>query len=287
MTVSRVFGRFAVGVAGVLVASVLPGVGVATAYAAGAPTTRVTVTADRTVQMPTQLRPGVRRLVIDSERMADLQIIKPHAGYTKREFVRDARAIFEDPEGLKRFEASVDLVGGVGSTRSEHGVMWARLTVGKYWVLDVTPRRILAGKVLTVQVGGDSVGGVLPLRTRLRAVNEVDFGPAPRTIPRAGILTLRNDSTDNHFFSAAKLKRGKTVADFRAWVEDLMAGNERPAPVRWNVGFDSGVVGPDHAMAMQYRVPRGRYVLMCWWPDAEMDNMPHVFMGMYRGLRVR
>ncbi len=287
MTFSRIFRRFAVGVSGVLVASVLPGVGVATAYAAGAPTTRVTITADRHVKMPTQLRPGVRRLVIDSARMSDLQIIKPHAGYTKREFVRDVRTMFEDPDVLRRVEASGDLIGGVGSTRNRNGVMWARLTAGKYWMLDVAANQVRKGKILTVRVGGESVGGVLPVRTRLRAVNEVDFGPAPRVIRQSGILTLRNDSAQNHFFSAAKLKRGKTVADFRAWVEDLMAGNERPAPVRWNIGFDSGVVGPDMAMAMKYRVPRGRYVLMCWWPDAEMDNMPHVFMGMYRGLRVR
>jgi hypothetical protein len=287
VTFSRMFRRFAVGVSGVLVASVLPGVGVATAYAAGAPTTRVTVTGDRHVQMPTQLRPGVRRLVVDSARMSDLQIIKPHAGYTKREFVRDVRTMFEDAEVMKRFEASADLVGGVSSTRNRNGVMWARLTTGKYWMLDVATQQIRKGRILTVRVGGESVGGVLPLRTRIRAVNEVDFGPAPRVIRQSGILTLRNDSAQNHFFSAAKLKRGKTMADFRAWVEDLMAGNERPAPVRWNVGFDSGVVGPDMAMAMQYRVPRGRYVLMCWWPDAEMDNMPHVFMGMYRSLRVR
>jgi hypothetical protein len=33
-----------------------------------------------------------------------------------------------------------------------------------------------------------------------------------------------------------------------------------------------------------YRLPRGEYVMLCWWPDAEMGGMPHVFMGMHRAI---
>ena len=66
-----------------------------------------------------------------------------------------------------------------------------------------------------------------------------------------------------------------------------MQGNETRAPVRWGVGMETGVVGPDRAMSMTYDLPPGKYVLMCWWPDTDMDNMPHVFMGMYREVTVR
>ena len=38
---------------------------------------------------------------------------------------------------------------------------------------------------------------------------------------------------------------------------------------------------------MNYRLPRGNYVLVCFWPDANMGGMPHAFMGMYRGIKVK
>ena len=40
-------------------------------------------------------------------------------------------------------------------------------------------------------------------------------------------------------------------------------------------------------MAMNYSLPRGDYVLVCFWPDANMGGMPHAFMGMYRGIKVK
>ena len=38
---------------------------------------------------------------------------------------------------------------------------------------------------------------------------------------------------------------------------------------------------------MKYRLPKGNYVLTCFWPDASMGGMPHAFMGMYRVVKVR
>jgi hypothetical protein len=51
-------------------------------------------------------------------------------------------------------------------------------------------------------------------------------------------------------------------------------------------GLDTGVLSPGKSMSFSYRLPRGNYVLMCFWPDADMGGTPHVLMGMYRGLRV-
>lgn len=52
-------------------------------------------------------------------------------------------------------------------------------------------------------------------------------------------------------------------------------------------GLDTGVVSPGHRMALEYQLPKGHHVLTCFWPDAEMGGMPHMFMGMYRALDVR
>lgn len=273
---------------GALAATVLTVVTAPAASAAEAPTTHVRITKFHNVKMPTRLRPGVHRFAVSSTRQAGFQIIRPHAGYTKREITHDVRVGFEgDTRAFKRFERMTDLVGGVNTRRGEPGAMWARLHRGTYWMVDTSADRFLARKILTVQVSGARLTGVLPGRVTLRAINEVDWAKRPAAIPRSGRVVLRNNSEDNHFFGIARLKDGKTMADFERWVEQAMAGNETAGPLNWDVGVDSGVVGPGDAMSLRYSLPPGRYVMVCWWPDVDMDFMPHVFMGMYRGLRVR
>jgi hypothetical protein len=273
-----------------LAGTVLSTVGAAEAREARqaqAPTVRVWVTKYHNIKMPTQLRPGVHRFVVRSRKAAGFQIVRPHAGYTKSELSRDAMKIFESPKALKRFERNVDLVAGVSSRRGEPGVMWTRLPRGHYWVVDTNPDRALPRKMLDLRVSGPRLHGTLPGRATLRAVNEADFAPNPKSIPGSGRLVLRNNSVDNHFFGISKLLPGKTMKDFKAWLDDAMNGGNSAPPVSFDVGLDTGVVGPGRAMSLKYDLPPGRYVMTCWWPDAEMGNMPHVFMGMYRGLRVR
>ena len=134
-----------------------------------------------------------------------------------------------------------------------------------------------------------------PRDARTRPVDENDeiagpgvvvVGPEPEAIPASGRVVLRNSSDANHMFGLAKLKRGKTVDDFAAWIEKLRKGNETAPPVRFNVCTESGVVGAGRAMSLRYDLPAGEYVLVCWWPDTDMENMPHVMMGMFRGVQV-
>lgn len=260
---------------------------VAGAQAAQAPTVHVHITKYHNVKMPTRLRPGVHRFVVHSTRDAGFQILRPHAGYTKREVARDVATMFERPKVLARFERGVDLVAGVNSGHGEPGIMWTRLPRGHYWVVDTNPSRPEPKKILDLHVAGARLPGTLPGHATLRAIREVDFAKKPASIPRSGRLVLRNNSVDNHFFGISKLLPGKTMQDFEAWLEDAMSGVNSAPPVNFDVGLDTGVVGPGRAMSMKYDLPPGHYVMVCWWPDAEMGNMPHVFMGMYRGLRVR
>ena len=54
----------------------------------------------------------------------------------------------------------------------------------------------------------------------------------------------------------------------------------------FRVSYDSGLVSPGQTVAMNYKLPKGDYVLVCFWPDASMGGMPHAFMGMYRGIKL-
>jgi hypothetical protein len=257
------------------------------AQAAEAPTVRVWISKYHNITMPTQLRPGVHRFVVRSAKQSSFQLVKPHAGYTKRDVARDVATMFEKPKALRHFERNVELLGGVSSHPGAPGIMWVRVPRGRYWVVDTMPEKLLPRKIRDLTSAGVRLPGVLPGQPTLRAINEVDWTPHPKSIPGSGRVVLRNNSVDNHFFSMARLAPGKTVDDFAAWVEDAKNGGSSPPPLSFDTGLDTGVVGPGRAMSLKYDLPSGNYVLMCWWPDADMGNMPHVFMGMYRGLRVR
>ena len=279
-----------VSAAGVLTVATTPTVH-AQAETAAAPTTAVQIARDHSVTMPQQLRPGVHRFVVRSARRAAFQLVMPDRGYTKAEAARDVNSGLGDQEtdvaALRRFERNVTLLGGVTSTARRAGVLWARLRPGTYWAVDtnVTPAR--TRHLLTVRVTGAKVSGALPGGAVIRAVNAVDWAARPKVINRSGRMVFRNDSTDNHFIAMAKLKAGKTMKDFRQWLNAIQQGTDTPPPVREDITLDTGVLSPGKQMTMNYSMPRGNYVMICWWPDADMGGMPHAFMGMYRGIRLR
>lgn len=261
--------------------------GTAQASSATAPTTRVWVTKYHNIEMPARIRPGVHRFVVRTSRQAGFQVIRPRQGYTKREALRDAGRMFENVTALRRFERNTVLMGGVNARKGEPGVMWTRLPRGHYWVLDVNDEQPKARKIHDLRVAGERIHGMLPSTDTIRSVGEAKWAARPKAINNRGILKYRNDSTDNHFIELVRLQPGKTEADFKEWVEQLMQGNETPPPVDFSATTGSGIIAPGKAMSMRYDLPAGKYMLLCWWPDSDMDAMPHVFMGMYRDITLR
>lgn len=286
--------RFAAASASLAVAaSGVVAAGAGPASAAGdipAPRTiRVSISGSHVVSMPTRIRPGAHRFVITSTRRAAFQLLQAVPGYTKAEASRDIYQGLNkgNTRAQKRFEAHVQFLGGAPSLPGHPAVMWTRLSAGTYWALDSAPARTRASKVLTVRVAGPRVSGQIQSTATVRAIHETDWAARPRQIGHAGRLTFRNDSEDNHFVELAKLAPGKTVADFRKWIADAKNGVQSPPPIDPRAVLDTGVVSPGHRMTMRYSLPRGSYVMLCWWPDADMGGMPHAFMGMYRGITLR
>ncbi len=268
------------------------------ADAATAPTTHVFVTKTHKVHMPAHLRPGVHRFSVRSDQPAAFQLLKPHGCYTKAELAHDVNLGLNGNgpsspaalRALKRFERHVTLVGGVSSAPGHRGVLWAKLTPGTYWVADTDSSTTLTRNIGTFDVGGPRVAGTMPSGPRLEAVDEATWAPRPTSIPHHGVLTFDNDSTDNHFLSLARIADGKTMADVRAWFEAVAKNdpNAGPPPIDETApGLDTGVLSPGKRMALRYSLPPGDYVMVCFWPDAEMGGMPHAFMGMYRGITLK
>lgn len=261
----------------------------ASADAASPATIHVHVTKTHSVLMTNRMHPGMHKFRIRSGAEAGFQLIRPDHGYTKAEAARDANRGFGqgNTNAMKRLERHLTFVGGANTSPGHPAVMWADLTRGRYWAVDTNPATTRASKFLTVRVGGSRVAGRVQGTSVIRAIHETEWAPRPSAIKHFGRLTFRNNSKDNHFVILAKLANGKTMQDFRQWIKDAMNGGQTPPPLMQGTEIDTGVVSPGHAMTIKYSLPRGRYVLTCFWPDADMGGMPHAFMGMYRGIRLR
>ena len=281
--------------AGVLAAGTIATGAVAlTAGAADAATTATTHVRvrDHVVSMPDTLRPGVHRFVVRSPQDASFQIIRKDRGYTEAELVHDVNAGLNsntpDLKALKRFERHVTLLGGVSSSAGHPGRMWANLSRGRYIAVDTNTHHTTRAQLHEIQVRGMRVPGTLPSGHRIAAIDEASWAPRPKSIPTRGVLRFVNRSTDNHFIAMGRLLPGKTVADFKAWVDAVKQGQNVPPPIDESApSLGSGVVSPGHRFAFRYHLPAGHYILTCWWPDSGMGGMPHAFMGMYRQLNVR
>lgn len=274
---------------GMLAASTLGAVALTTgpADAASPPTIHVHIGKHHHVFFPDQIRPGVHRFVVRSAKEASFQLAHMRKGYTGRDLARDVNTGLNggDVKALKRFERNVTLLGGIDSAPGHPSRMWADLQPGRYVAVDTNVRVTRAGQLNHFRVAGSRVAGALPTGKRITAIKDTVWAARPKAIPTRGVLRFVNRSEDNHFISMARLLPGKTVADFKAWVD---GGGQTAPPIDESApGIDTGVVSPGHRMAFRYHVPKGHYILTCFWPDADMGGMPHAFMGMYRQLNVR
>lgn len=252
---------------------------------------QVSIDATHVITMPTTLAPGITKFVVSSVKSAGFQLLTADPGYTPEKAAADINAAFgkNDMKALKRFEARTTLLGGVSSPAGGTGTAWLKLPSGEVWAVDTDPQVTDPAKIVTLTVAGTATGATLPAAPTLMAIKDTTWANKPASIPAKGILRFKNKATNNHFIVMAKLAKGKTVADFAAWVDKVTSGKKAGPPPLDNSepGIDSGVLSPGHKMALKYHVSKGKYVLACFWPDAAMGGLPHAFMGMFRGITVK
>jgi len=273
----------------VLTAGALTG---ATGGAAGAAaretaagTVPVSISASHNVTLPATIQPGVNEFRVTTEaKRSGFQLVQLAAGYTLDQAVADIDAGLEKGKikALKRFEAHVTLLGGVNVLPGKVGKLTVNLPVGSYYAADIDKNRPSAFTAFTV--AGADTGASMPEGSTVKAVKSASWAKGPKSIAHRGMLTFKNRTDQNHFVGLARLKKGKTAKDFAAWIDAAMKGEEGPPPVDFGVAFDGGVVSPGQTVAMNYKLPKGDYILACFWPDASMGGMPHAFMGMFRGI---
>ena len=262
-----------------------------TAHAAldsGSSLVPVSITAAHNVVMPTTIQPGVNTFRVTTEaKSSGFQLLQLAEGYTLDEVIADIENGLEKGKlkAFKRFEANTTLLGGVNVAMGKVGKVTLNLAPGSYYAADIERNRPSAFTAFSV--AGADTGATMPDGVTIRALEGPKWAKNPTSIPRRGTLTFENFASSNHFVGLAKLNRGKTVKDFGDWLDAQMEGRDGPPPVSFGKSFDSGVVSGGRTVAMNYRLPRGNYVLVCFWGDASMGGMPHAFMGMYRGIKLK
>jgi hypothetical protein len=67
-------------------------------------------------------------------------------------------------------------------------------------------------------------------------------------------------------------------------VLEYLQSEEQGPPPSWalQAGMETGSLSPGRSMTVDYDLPAGQYVVMCFFPDPKMGGMPHAMMGMLR-----
>ncbi|MGI8644739.1 MAG: hypothetical protein ACR2JD_00195 [Nocardioides sp.] len=246
----------------------------------------VSISKKRVITMPATIQPGVNTFHVSAAgKNSDFQLLQAEAGYTAEEAARDVEKGFEGKvRPLKRFEANVTLLGGVTASADHMGTLVVDLPVGTLWALDVNTDD--PAKWLSFTVAGADTGNVMPASTTVKAKSSATWAKSPASIPNKGMLTFKNAASQNHFLEMVKLKRGKHLKDFNEW---FLAPNgpAGPPPVDFSKSLSIGVISPGHSQTVDYKLPKGNYIMLCFWPDATMGGTPHAFMGMVREIKLK
>jgi len=259
--------------------------------AASTPPVAVSISNTRAVTMPTTIQPGVNtfKITTANKRGSGFQLVQAAAGYSPADAARDIKKGLDggNIKAIKRFEANITLFGGVAVAKGSPGKLVVDLEAGDYWALDTNGED--PDNFFAFSVAGADTGNVMPeAGATIKAVQDTTWANKPASIPNKGLLTFKNRATQNHFIVMAKLKKGMTYQDFKKWFASAMDGPPSgPSPVNFGIGLDSGVLSPGHSATFKYNLPKGDYVMLCFWPDAAMGGLPHAFMGMHRGITLK
>lgn len=251
----------------------------------------VSISAKRVVTMPTAIQPGVNTFKVTTahKRGSSFQLLRPAAGYTAAEAARDIEKGLDggNVRAIKRFEANVTLLGGTFITTKNAGTLVVDLDLGDHWALDT--RTSDPAKFFAFTVAGADTGNVMPeTEATIKARLDAKWAGKPESIPNKGLMKFKNASSNNHFIVMAKLKKGETYRDFKRWFAAVQDGpGAGPPPVNFEIGLEGGVVSPGQSATFRYNLPPGKYVMLCFWPDAKMGGMPHAFMGMHRAITLK
>lgn len=213
------------------------------------------------------------RAISTDGRLHQLQIARLHKGYTPQQARADLRRAFNgDVAAVRRLDHNVTFRGGVPAPRSGNpGHVVVDLTRGHYYVFGQDGQGLTSLRVHGIE------GNQTPVAHQAM-ITANTYGFQTTRLATTGWLKVRNISDQPHFVQLTQVKNSTT----RRMVARAAAhSSKRKPPWLLHAGTDSSVISPYRHEVLHYRLPPGKYLIACFWPD-ENTGMPHFYMGMWK-----
>jgi hypothetical protein len=223
------------------------------------------------------LRAGRVKLSVSGKGIVEFAMFKK--GYDIADFTKDVNKFGakNDIKALKHALANTEILGGLagGGTGT---IVFPK--PGEYTPFALGDRGVVAGDAITVR--GPKRDTKAP-KTDGKIIAKT--GPAwggASTLPAKGTFELKNKGNTGvpHFVVLQQVTEGTTTDQVLQALQSEEEGP--PPPFILPAGMETGSVSPGRSMTVDYDLPPGQYVVMCFFPDPKMGGMPHALMGMLR-----
>jgi hypothetical protein len=223
------------------------------------------------------LHAGSAKLVVKGKGEATVTLGTLKPGYTWDAFAKDIVAFNKNKTAaIKRVYAKTDAIGGLGPG-STGSIVFPH--AGRYFATVIGNKG--PSEPVWFDVGSKQKSKTPHVDGKIIAKD----GPGWKgssALPAKGTLMFKNAATTPvlHFMSLQHVVEGTTVDDVLASFQ----GPESQGPPPWVLpgSMDTDVLSPHRSMTVDYDLPAGQYVVLCFMPDPDMHGMPHAFMGMIK-----
>ncbi len=222
------------------------------------------------------LRAGRVKLSVKGKGIVEFAMFD--AGYDAADFTADVNAFGAkgDIKALKRAIAKTEILGGFSGGGSGTIVL---PKPGSYTPFSLGERGVVLGDA--IQVRGPKRDTSTPrVDGKIIGKNGPAWGGAS-TLPAKGRFLLKNRGNTGvpHFVAMQQVAEGTTTDQV---LQFLQTEEGPPPPWLMAGGMETGSVSPGRNMTVDYDLPAGQYVVMCFFPDPKMGGMPHALMGMLK-----
>jgi hypothetical protein len=197
-------------------------------------------------------------------------------GYDVADFTADFNKFGakRDIKALKRVISKSTIIGGLEAGGSGTIVF---PHPGAYTPISLGERGVVTGKTLVVD--GPKRSSKTPSTDgSIIGKNGPSWGGASQ-LPHKGRFAFKNKADEPHFVILQQVAEGTTTDQV---LEALQSGDGPPPPWILPAGMSTGTLSPGRSMTVDYDLPAGQYVVMCFFPDPKMGGMEHALMGMLR-----
>ncbi len=227
-----------------------------------------------TVKGADGLRPGRVKLSVSGKGVVELAKFKN--GYDSADFIGDINKFGakNDIKALKHALANTQILGGFQGGGSGTMVL---PSAGSYTPFSLGQRGVVLGDPIMVR-GAKRSSSAPSTDGQILAKPGPSWGGST-TFPAKGRLMFKNKSSTGvpHFLVLQQVAEGTTTDQV---LEFLQSGDEGNPPWGLPAGMETGSLSPGKKMTVDYDLPAGQYVVMCFFPDPKMGGMPHALMGM-------